>query len=179
MGHFQIRHFEVHSRWAGGGTVRCQRKGRRYRPLSSRHPLHLVLKLHPQRRISLRQRKHWSLIYTLMKRYGRRFKVSTQQCSIQNNHIHILVSANRRSDFQSFFRVFAGQIAQQILGKNLNSGPFWQHRLWTCVVRTQSYLVTVKNYIRLNEQEARGRIKYSKLRLRGLSSADWEILWKW
>ncbi|MBC7370167.1 MAG: hypothetical protein H7326_01290 [Bdellovibrionaceae bacterium] len=53
----------------------------------------------------------------------------------------------------------------------------WQHRPFTRVVRGRRTYQTTKNYIQLNEQEALGKIRYRTQRLKGMSSADWEILW--
>jgi hypothetical protein len=32
-------------------------------------------------------------------------------------------------------------------------------------------------YVRLNRKEAEGKIPYRKARLKGLSGAEWELLW--
>jgi hypothetical protein len=53
----------------------------------------------------------------------------------------------------------------------------WKYRPFTRVVRGWKAYQVVRSYIRLNEKEARGEIPYRKQRLRGLSSADWGILW--
>lgn len=54
----------------------------------------------------------------------------------------------------------------------------WMYRPFTRVVAGGwKALKTVWNYVQLNEQEALGKIKYRKERLKGLSLADWEILW--
>ena len=41
----------------------------------------------------------------------------------------------------------------------------------------KAYLV-VRDYIELNEKEVTGVIRYSKNRLKGLSMADWKLLWE-
>ncbi len=62
--------------------------------------------------------------------------------------------------------------------KNQQKGTrLWKHRPFTRVVRGFRAYRIVRNYIQLNEQEARGKIRYQKKRLRGLSSSDWKILW--
>lgn len=54
----------------------------------------------------------------------------------------------------------------------------WKHRPFTrVVVGGWRAVQTVRNYVRLNEKEARGQIPYRKTRLRGLSSTEWELLW--
>ncbi len=53
----------------------------------------------------------------------------------------------------------------------------WKYRPFTRVVKSWLGLKTLRNYIQLNEQEARGVINYKKERLRGISSGEWHILW--
>ena len=53
----------------------------------------------------------------------------------------------------------------------------WMYRPFTRLVRGRTDYKNVRNYIQLNEKEALGEITYKKDRLRGLSMAEWEILW--
>ena len=53
----------------------------------------------------------------------------------------------------------------------------WMYRPFSRVVRGYKSYKVVRNYIQLNEKEALGIIPYKKNRLRGLSLAEWEILW--
>lgn len=85
----------------------------------------------------------------------------------------------------------AGQIAQQFekesllkfqtltdtLKKSSALLKFWKFRPFSRVVRSYRALLIVRDYIKLNEQEALNTIAYSKNRLRGLSMKDWELLW--
>jgi len=114
------------------------------------------------------------------KRYAKRFFVKIEQQAICNDHIHLLVRFSRRSLGQHFLRVVAGQIAQQ-LEKNgflvTDTQSVWKHRPFSrVIIGWKSYLI-VKNYVRLNEKEAAGEIRYQKQRLKELSMQDWEILW--
>ncbi|MEK6773872.1 MAG: hypothetical protein AABY64_08020 [Bdellovibrionota bacterium] len=57
------------------------------------------------------------------------------------------------------------------------SKKLWKYRPFTRVIRGWKAYRTVTSYVRLNEQEALGNIPYRKLRLKGLSTGEWEILW--
>lgn len=167
-------------RYCHGGTLRKSRAGRRARPLSSKDPLHLVFKCNiaalPQ---GLRTAVTYTLLHQLLRKYARKFFVKIEQFSIQRDHIHLLVRGSKRSQTQHFFRVFAGQAAQRILGTVTGTPAprLWKHRPWTRVILGFKPYVTVKNYIQLNELEARGEIKYSNSRLAGLRPEEWERLW--
>ncbi len=133
-----------------------------------------------------------------MDRYAQKFFVKIEQISIQNDHVHFLIRASRRTNYQSFFRVATGQIAQQFQKNGLlnftldlnqkkkvtdapktrkKSKKLWKYRPFTRVIRSWKAYKTVVSYVRLNEQEALGNIPYRKLRLKGLSAGEWEILW--
>ena len=189
-------------RFSHGGTLRNSRKGRGTRPLSGKEPLHLVFKANKDcLRGGLRTYRRYFLIQKIVDRYAQKFFVKIEQISIQNDHVHFLLRARRRTDYQSFFRVVTGQIAQQFqknglldLNQNKNvtdtqekkadttltpkkSKKLWKYRPFTRVIRGWKSYRTVVSYVRLNEQEALGNIPYRKLRLKGLSSGEWEILW--
>jgi hypothetical protein len=71
-------------------------------------------------------------------------------------------------------------------GRSKPAGPrsirrpkrLWMFRPFSRIVQGRRYERTVRNYIQLNEKEARGEIPYRKTRLRGLSSGEWTLLWR-
>lgn len=173
-----------------GGTLRQKRLGRRQRPLSRKAPLHLVFKAHRKllKEKSFRGPRSFQLCQSLIKRYARRFFVRVDQFSIQGDHIHLLVRCSERFFYQAFFRVLAGQIAQRFRKEGLlnitmcnevtdTPKNLWMHRPFTRVIVGLRGLTIIKNYIQLNEQEARGRIRYNSKRLAGLSIGEWALLW--
>ncbi len=188
---------------SSGGTLRNTRAGRRQRPIVARAPIHLVMKADRACIAGgLRTTRRFLLIHRLRDRYAKRFFIRVEQMSVQGDHIHLIVRTTRRSTLQSFLRVFAGQVAQQFeheglvkLGvtdtltsrvsklaarapaKRERQRKLWLHRPFTRVVRGRRALVTLQNYVQLNEKEAQGAIPYRKERLRGLSSYEWRILW--
>jgi putative transposase len=189
-------------RYAYGGTYRNKRAGRKARPLSTKDSLHLVFKANRERlKAGFRSYKTFPLVHYLLAKYARKFFVKVEQVSIQGNHIHFHIRTTRRSNYQNFFRVLAGQIAQvferegflavepvtgtprsdQVTGtpkpgREKRKG-LWMHRPFTRVVRGRKHEETLRDYIQLNEQEALGNIRYQKDRLRGLSDDEWERLW--
>jgi REP element-mobilizing transposase RayT len=208
-GHQQSSLFKTHWKHSlnYGGILRRKKLGRSLRPLSTKEPIHLVLKTQrcTLRTGTLRSPYGRAIIDIIIKKYAQRFFVKIDQYSIQGDHIHFLIRAPRRSRYQYFFRVIAGQIAQQFLASGLlkamtgaplnhkiaakdqgepgfrngeSSTGLWMYRPFTRVVRGYRAYRIVRDYIQLNECEAKGVIRYRKNRLRGLSLADWQILWR-
>jgi REP element-mobilizing transposase RayT len=169
-------------RYNHGGTLRQKRRGRKARPLSTRSAIHSVFKAN---RLNMRRGYRSPLGFyicnSVIKRYAKRFFVKIEQQAICNDHIHLVVRFSRRSLGQHFLRVVAGQIAQQFEKNRFlvtDTQSIWKQRPFSRVVLGFRAHVTIMNYVRLNEMEARGKIKYKKQRLRGLSSAEWKILWE-
>ncbi len=102
-------------RYKHGGDLRKKRSGRFKRPLSCKDPHHIVFKVNKiaLRHQSLRSIQGYSLIQLIIKKYAKRFCVKIEQISVQNDHIHMMIRTSHRSLFHNFFRVVAGQIAQQ------------------------------------------------------------------
>lgn len=184
-----------------GGVLRQKRHGRGRRSLSCKHSLHVVFKINKivLRSQSLRTHQNFTLCREIIQKYANRFFVKIEQISIQGDHIHCLVRTNRRSFFHHFFRVVAGQIAQQFektdklrevidargkgIGivtdtqKSRRKLGLWKYRPFSRVVRGYKAYKIARDYIQLNEKEALGEIPYRKNRLRGLSPAEWVVLW--
>jgi putative transposase len=121
--HKQISFFKTDwkHQYNHGGQLRQKRKGRKRRPLSCSEPLHVVFKINREQllRKSLRDYKNFALVKRILARYAKRFFIKVEQVSVQADHIHCLVRTSRRSHFHYFFRVTAGQIAQQFQNKDL------------------------------------------------------------
>lgn len=186
-----------------GGEHRKKRHGRGRRAISCKESLHVVFKINRivLKTQSFRTHQNFKLTHEIIQKYADRFFVKIEQISIQGDHIHCLVRTCRRSFFHYFFRVVSGQIAQQFektdklrhvvderfksvtdtpkIGKNRikRKLKLWMYRPFSRVVRGYKAYKVVRNYIQLNEKEALGFIPYKKNRLRGLSLAEWEILW--
>lgn len=109
--------FQAHwdHRFCHGGKLRRSRHGRSSRPLSTRDPHHIVLKINRKAfRKGLRHPRTFSIVNEVIRQYAKRFFVKVEQFSVQHDHIYLLIRAPKRSSFQSFFRVVSGQIAQRV-----------------------------------------------------------------
>ncbi len=194
MGHTQLHFTKTHwqFRYNHGGILRNKRRGRKARPLSTKAPIHLVLKTDfKSLRRGLRSPLGFYLINAIIKKYARRFFVKVEQVSINHDHLHLLVRFSKRSYGQHFLRVMAGQIAQEfkkngfLVVRNVTDTPassmkpakLWKYRPFTRVIQGWKPYLIVRNYIQLNIKEASGSIKYKPQRLTGLSSSEWEVLW--
>ena len=182
-----------------GGSLRQKKLGRKARPLSTKDSIYLVFKANMGTiRGGLRQSRRFALIHHLVKKYARYFYIKIDKFSVQNDHIHLVIRAPKRAKYQDFFRVFAGQIAQQFQTHGLvtvamTDTPYtlenatakigakkkelWKFRRFTRVVKGNRAYKMVLAYVELNELEALNLIPYRKERLKGLSREMLERLW--
>jgi len=175
-------------RFCHGGELRKSGHGRGIRPLSTKDPLHVVFKIRAgSLRKGLRSAEAFTLIQKLLGRYSKKFFVKIEQFSVNADHIHLLLRCAKRSLYHHFFRVLAGQIAQQLIatGQQLTDtqnkkkeGPgIWKARPWSRVIKGFKAYVTVRNYVLLNKKEADGKITYRKERTRRISEELLRELW--
>lgn len=174
------------------------RRGRGSRPLHRNKPIHLVFKCRRSHLPSgLRGQKAFQLCNEILKKYSEHFFVKIEQYTIQEDHIHLIIKAFHKASIHNFCRVIAGQIAQRLQKEGLakvslpgikdealpkwkrqhNFTRLWRHRPFTRMVTGHKPLLILKNYLQLNELEARGKIPYQKNRLRGFSEEELRALW--
>ncbi len=99
----------------GGGLERGRRKT--FRPLDTKRPVHIVMR-------SSRARGSWSLLRpankksvgSIVYKFASRFGVRVMHFENVGTHVHLLVRARRRADFQSFMRTVPAQIATRVTG---------------------------------------------------------------
>ena len=172
--------FYIKSNSCFGGSLRNHRHKRFSRRLSNRKFHHLIFKLNKEvHSASLRTPKKFSISSHVIKSYAKRFRIKIASHSIQNDHIHLLVRTNRKSNYQSFFRVVAGQIAQRVTDTYhfvKFKQNFWKYRPFTRIVRNRKAYYITKAYIRLNELEGRKKIPYQRLRLKKSTRKIWSLL---
>lgn len=175
-------------RFKHGGNFRRYRAGRGRRPLSKCYALHAVFKINRGAvRGGLRHPRNRQLVEDVVSQYSRRFEINLLQVSIQSTHIHALVKGRGRHFYFAFLRVVAGQIAQRLMDRCDSTvaadvhpkkrRTFWKHRPFTRIVKGLRAQAIVRDYIQLNEAEARGHVFYQKDRLRGLTPEGRRRIW--
>ena len=170
----KLRKLASNNRFDHGGVLSVRTRKRR-RPLNPKKPVHLVLRsdLAKGRRSLL---KNKALVLRILERFSKRFNVRVYEVAVCGNHLHCLVKARFRTQLQNFFRVFAGQVAQEILklfplqkkeAKAYRGGThpknhksFWSLLAYTRIVSWGRDFKNVRAYVFRNTLEALGLIAY-------------------
>lgn len=167
-------------RFCYGGSLRKSLKGRGARPLSSKDPIHLVLKINKVAvHGGLRSSRNFRVVTDTLRKYSFKFFIKIEQVSVQNDHVHLLIRGGKRAQIQNFLRVLSGQMAQRLtdtFAQASENGKVWKYRPFTRVIKGYRPYRIVRDYIQLNECEVNGR-PYSKTRLRGFSQEQLQELW--
>lgn len=163
--------FAKHFHTDHGGSLN-NGKRKEARPLSTKRPIHAVLR-------SSRARGHWSFLHTqnrarverLVRNSGRKFDVKIEGLANSGNHLHLIVRGKTRLGLQNFFRTLPALLARAVTGakKGTPKGKFWDSLLYTRLVTWGAELVALRRYLLRNDLEAVGFFQRSE---RALSFAE-------
>ena len=161
---------------AFGGTLMKKAKGRTFRPLESKRPIHLVMRSSVAKSDwSMRYISNKSKIDGLVQKIARRYSVRLLEYSNNGNHLHLLIRISNRRAYQSFIRVLTAAIALKITGaskiKKLKR-RFWDFRPFSRIVRGYRGYKIARDYVVLNALEAMGMIPYQPQRLKAQSNGS-------
>jgi REP element-mobilizing transposase RayT len=149
-----------------GGTVKAgQRKS--MRPLSSRNPVHLVMRADISRSGSLLKYRH--KIDVLVRALAQKFGVRVYEYSVVGNHLHFVVLFGSRDSYRKWIRALAGMLAQALKIK-------WTLRPYTRILNWGRAYKAAIFYVMQNHLEAVGVINYQprsrRKRLSGLRAGS-------
>lgn len=169
---------KVHTNLDHGGDIR-QGKRKVQRPFDPKRPLHVVLRASRARgEWSMLRPQHEGRIQREIEKLSKRYGVKVYRSVNVGNHLHLLIQARKRKDFQSFLRVLTGAIAFLITGtrKGLPVGRFWDKLAYSRIVSWGREFETLAKYFVKNLFESKGfwnRKKHPHLKLFWVSRKVW------
>jgi putative transposase len=155
-----------------GGTFRSKAKNRGARPLSTKDPIHLVLR--SSKAISTQSFRHPSKqkrVHQMIQSHCRKYGIKLHQFANAGNHLHLLLKIPKRHVYLRFIRSLTGSLALAQTGSNKLSKlkeRFWDFRPFTRVVVSRRGYQITRDYVILNQLEALKIIPYQKQRLKSL-----------
>jgi REP element-mobilizing transposase RayT len=161
---------ELRKRLEHGGSLG---KGRRKlaRPITTRRPLHVVLRSEEAvGELALTRKRNADFIRSKMKELSKRMHIKVYELAVNGNHIHALVRPRTREGFQNFLRAFAGQVSQFVTGARkgrANKIKFWQNLTYSRIVEWGKSFLIARGYVLQNQLEALGIIPFKPRAPRG------------
>lgn len=100
-------YWKLENRKHHGGSYSIGKR-KTLRPLSTRKPIHVVMRSDIARRaMSLRAYKNRIRVQEIIKKYAIKFNVRIYEQSVNSNHVHISLRVKSRKSFQDFLRTVA------------------------------------------------------------------------
>lgn len=143
---FKTENTNVH-----GGDLAIGKRKRR-RPLSTRKPIHVVLKA------KIRLYPHRQFLAAQTNRYGEKFGVRIYDIAIGPDHIHLALVIHHRDAYKAFVRSLTAKVAR-IFGKGI-----WTLLPFTRVAAWGKAYEELKKYFQKNRDEAAGLRAYEPRR---------------
>jgi REP element-mobilizing transposase RayT len=156
-----------------GGTS-LKGNPREARPLSTKRPVHLVMRSSLAKGDrSLLKRGRSQEIEKLVRSLAKAKGVKLYRFANSGNHLHFLMLPSSRRAFQAYIRAISGVIARMSLGVERGRAKgirFWDARPFTRIVEWGREFKTVSAYVIQNTLEAIGFIPYQTRKLKHRSA---------
>ena len=157
-----------------GGSLMKKAKFRRARPISSKDPMHLVLRSSKAKGSHSFGHKNAGKVHKIITTHCKRYGVKLIEYSNNFNHLHLLVKFPSRALYLRFIRSLTGHLALAVSGASklkslkdiFGKKGFWDFRPFTRVVRSWRGYRIARDYVLLNQLESQDVLPERKGRLR-------------
>lgn len=140
----------------GGELLAGKRKSKR--PLSTKKPIHLVIRS-SQRKVFLPNNKS---LQDLIQRMANRFNIKIYDLALNWSHIHAVILLKDRADYAKFIRALTSIMADRVRKKLGSETEIFCLRPYTRILEWGRDFKNALNYTWLNYFESFGWIKRSK-----------------
>ena len=156
-------------------------KNRHARPVSSKDPMHLVVRSTKAKgAFSLRSTKNVVIVNRIVKAHCERYGVKLIEYSNNFNHLHLLVKFPSRAIYLRFIRSLTGHLALAVSGASklanlkaiFGKTGFWDFRPFTRVVRSFRGYRIARDYVVLNQLEALDILPVRLERLKAVADSE-------
>lgn len=140
-----------------GGSYCTQRRFRVARPLSTKHPIHLVLR--SSKAVggrSFLKKSHRRGISCLLIKLGQKWGVQVQNFANVGNHLHLQIRLGNRRTYKPFICALTGGIATIVTRGEKLTGKFWDHRPFSRIVYGRNAILSMRDYLLINKLEGGG-----------------------
>ena len=144
----------------GGSLLLGKRKTRR--PLSTKSPIHLILKASQKGVFSPSNHS----LKNLIRKTAQQFDIHIYDLAINWSHIHFLIRIKSREDYVRFIRALSSLLSQAVLKSKsrmvLQCAKLFTLRPFTRILSWGRDLKTVFGYVMINQMEAFGLVRRKK-----------------
>ncbi len=162
----------------GGELLKKRRFRQMGRPISVRHSMHFVLRS-SQARGAWSFTRHRAAIDEILKKFARRNGIALKSYANVGNHLHLHIQLSNRHTYKAFIRAISAAIMMKVTGasrwqkfrplvrRQLSPGAkstgsdksqlrFWDLRPFSRIIVGFRALLTITDYITINQHESMG-----------------------
>lgn len=142
-----------------GGSYCTRRKFRVARPISTKRPMHFVLRSSQARGVRALNRPEFrKRIAALISNLGEKWGVEILSGANVGNHLHLFVRFRRRGTYKRFICALTGGIAAMVEASAVRKGfprlkRFWDYRPFSRIVIGRRGFLIMRDYLLVNVLE--------------------------
>lgn len=159
---------------AYGGELLKTRAGRQGpRPIDTRNSMHLVLRSSLAKGAwSFARPENYKKIRSILEKFSRKHGIKILSSANVGNHLHLHIQITNRYTYKPFIRAITAAIAMAVTkisrwNKAKKKIKFWDYRPFTRVIVGFKALMTMKDYIKINQLEGFYGRDYARLVIKG------------
>ncbi len=141
-----------------GGSLTTKRAHRTARPLSTKYPIHVILRSSQAQGVkSFWHKGNKEFIKQALKKYSKRWSIEVLSCANVGNHIHLLIKLSHRYSYEKFIKSLTGAISLRLTKWNKNRGErgekFWDFKPYTRLIIGFFAKLRMQDYMDINQLE--------------------------
>ncbi len=155
----QFQFFKASLKTFGGSLLKGN--PREARPISTRNPIHLVMRSSQARRdYSFLHKNNRAKVENIVVSHAKRLGIRIYGFENVGNHLHMHLLFPSRQAYRNFVRTIAGLIARTVLGAQRGQASllkkFWDARPYTRIISWGREVTILKKYFSINKLESEG-----------------------
>ncbi len=112
-----------------------------------------------------------------LKEYSKKYKVDVHAWAMMSNHVHLLCTPRQEKSISSMMQALGRRYVRYFNYEYQRTGTLWEGRYKSCLIESETYLLTVYRYIELNPVRAGmvlspGDYRWSSYRINALGKAS-------
>jgi len=157
MGQTSFSFIKNYKKSFGGSLLLGKRKSKR--PLSTKYPIHLILKANNKNLFSPSNRS----IQNLIRKTAKKFNIKIYDLSLNWSHIHLLIRLKNQNDYNAFIRAMTSLLCAYLRKKKTFLKTVFTLRPFTRILTWGKQFLRIRDYQALNQLEAFGLLNRKKL----------------
>ncbi len=156
----QTKFFKESEKAYGGELLKKRKARQQRRPLSTKSTMHLALRSSQAKgEWSFKKKDNHEEIAKVIQKFSLKYGIQILKLANVGNHLHFQIKLSSLHTYKRFIKAITSAIVMKITKTNKFNkleNKFWDYRPFTRVVIGLKAMLSLKNYIEINELEGLG-----------------------